>query len=261
MIKALFFDIDGTLVSFSTHEIPASALQAIKAAKAKGVKIFISTGRPKAFLTSNLDVIRPLVDGYITNNGALVEASDEIVEKHHISQEDVEKLLLDSQEYDYPAILMSRNDFAVFNHKPVVEKVFNVGLHIPVDVNRIPVEDIVKQDIMQVTSFFDAWHEKIFMPKIKTCVAGRWSSEFVDITSVYADKGKGLLSVANHLGISVSETMAFGDGGNDVPIIKQAGIGVAMGNAMPEVQHHADFVTSSVDNDGILLALKQFNVI
>ena len=114
---------------------------------------------------------------------------------------------------------------------------------------------------MQVTSFFDVRHEKIFMPKIKTCVAGRWSSEFVDITSVYADKGKGLLSVANHLGISVSETMAFGDGGNDVPIIKQAGIGVAMGNAMPEVQHHADFVTSSVDNDGILLALKQFNVI
>ena len=86
MIKALFFDIDGTLVSFSTHEIPASALQAIKAAKAKGVKIFISTGRPKAFLTSNLDVIRPLVDGYITNNGALVEASDEIVEKQKTLQ-------------------------------------------------------------------------------------------------------------------------------------------------------------------------------
>lgn len=261
MIKALFFDIDGTLVSFSTHEIPSSAIEAVKAAKAKGVKIFISTGRPKAFLTSNLDPIRPLVDGYITNNGALVEVGEEVVVNHHISADDVKKLLLDAHQHDYPMILMSRNDFAVFNRKPVVEKVFNVGLHIPVDVNMIEVEDIVKQDIMQVTSFFNFQHEQIFMPKIKTCVAGRWSPEFVDITSVNADKGKGLASVANHLGIDIKETMAFGDGGNDVPIIQKAGIGVAMGNSMPGVQHHADFVTSSVDSDGILLALKHFNVI
>lgn len=46
MIKALFFDIDGTLVSFNTHQIPQSAIQAITRAKEKGIKIYISTGRP-----------------------------------------------------------------------------------------------------------------------------------------------------------------------------------------------------------------------
>lgn len=261
MIKALFFDIDGTLVSFKTHEIPVSAIEALKTAKQNGVKIFISTGRPKAFLTSNLDVIRPLVDGYITNNGALADVGDKPILKHPISHDDVQKLLDDAQQFDYPTILMSINDFAVFNHKPVVEKVFNVGLHIPVDVNRIPIEEILRQDIMQVTSFFDETHEKILMPNMKTCVAGRWSPEFVDITSVHADKGKGLESVANYLGISISETMSFGDGGNDVPIIQKAGVGVAMGNSMPGVKQHADYVTDTVDDNGIANALRHFNVI
>lgn len=52
MIKALFFDIDGTLVSFNTHEIPSSTLAAIAEAKAKGIKIFIATGRPKAIINN-----------------------------------------------------------------------------------------------------------------------------------------------------------------------------------------------------------------
>lgn len=52
MTKALFFDIDGTLVSFKTHAIPASTIEALKRAKANGVKIYISTGRPFCLLTT-----------------------------------------------------------------------------------------------------------------------------------------------------------------------------------------------------------------
>ena len=69
MIKALFFDIDGTLVSFNTHQIPQSAIQAITRAKEKGIKIYISTGRPLS-LINNIDSIKHLIDGYITTNGA-----------------------------------------------------------------------------------------------------------------------------------------------------------------------------------------------
>ena len=65
MIKALFFDIDGTLVSFRTHSVPASTVSALTAAHEAGVRIFISTGRP-APLINNLDPILHLIDGYIT---------------------------------------------------------------------------------------------------------------------------------------------------------------------------------------------------
>ena len=52
MIKALFFDIDGTLVSFKTHQIPVSTIEALEAAKAKGIQIFISTGRPRVIINN-----------------------------------------------------------------------------------------------------------------------------------------------------------------------------------------------------------------
>ena len=52
MTKALFFDIDGTLVSFETHRIPSSTIEALEAAHAKGLKIFIATGRPKAIINN-----------------------------------------------------------------------------------------------------------------------------------------------------------------------------------------------------------------
>ena len=55
--------------------------------------------------------------------------------------------------------------------------------------------------------------------------------------------------------------MAFGDGGNDVPMLSHVGLGVAMGNASPEVQAAANYVTTSVDEDGIMNALKHFNIL
>ena len=55
--------------------------------------------------------------------------------------------------------------------------------------------------------------------------------------------------------------MAFGDGGNDIDMLKHAGIGVAMGNAGENIKEIADYITTSVDDDGITNALKHFNVI
>ena len=82
MTKALFFDIDGTLVSFETHRIPPSTIEALEAAHAKGLKIFIATGRPKAII-NNLSELqdRNLIDGYITMNGAYCFVGEEVIYK------------------------------------------------------------------------------------------------------------------------------------------------------------------------------------
>ena len=62
-IKALFFDIDGTLVSFKTHKIPQSTVDALEQAKKNGVEVYISTGRPQLII-NNLGQIEHLIDGY-----------------------------------------------------------------------------------------------------------------------------------------------------------------------------------------------------
>ena len=80
MIKAVFFDIDGTLVSFKTHVVPKSTLHAIELLKKKGIKIFIATGRHRRSI-NNLGDLE--FDGYVTLNGGYVFAGkDDVIYKH-----------------------------------------------------------------------------------------------------------------------------------------------------------------------------------
>lgn len=67
--------------------------------------------------------------------------------------------------------------------------------------------------------------------------------------------------VCSYYGYNQSDTIAFGDGGNDIPMIKRAAIGIAMGNAGDEVKSNADFITDSVDDNGIYNALVRMKII
>ena len=67
--------------------------------------------------------------------------------------------------------------------------------------------------------------------------------------------------MAEHLNFDAHNTIAFGDGGNDTSMIKAAGIGVAMGNALESLKQEADHTTTSVDDDGVLNALRHLNLI
>ena len=124
-----------------------------------------------------------------------------------------------------------------------------------------PLDVVLNQRILQLTAFFDKDYEPKLMSRIPGCTSGRWHPAFTDITALEADKGKGLLTMAAHEGLDPQYTMAFGDGGNDTSMILTAGIGVAMGNAIDELKAAADFVTTSVDEEGIRHALRHFRLI
>ena len=106
---ALFFDIDGTLVSFNTHEIPASTVRALTEAKENGSQIYIATGRPPMIIT-NLGQIEHLIDGFITINGALCYIGHEQVCCHPIPAEDVMTCVQDSQAKGYGLIVVMTNE-------------------------------------------------------------------------------------------------------------------------------------------------------
>ena len=142
-----------------------------------------------------------------------------------------------------------------------VDRIFRQMLAIKNLSKASPLEDVLQQDILQLTPFFPASYEPELMARMPLCVSGRWHPEFTDITANGADKGKGIIAMACHEGFDPSRTIAFGDGGNDTSMILQAGIGIAMGNAIDELKQQADYVTTSVDEDGILYALRHFRVI
>lgn len=90
MVKAIFFDIDGTLVSFKNHQIPKSTFDALYKLKEKGIKLFIATGRGK----DGLDVLNDFpFDGYITLNGQYCYTNNQIIYSNTIKKEDLQALL------------------------------------------------------------------------------------------------------------------------------------------------------------------------
>lgn len=258
--QALFFDIDGTLVSFQTHEIPASTIFALTQAKANGHRVYIATGRPPIIIT-NLGAIEHLIDGYVTTNGALCFVGDQTVSCNAIPADAARLVAEDAIAKDYGLIAIGERDIAVLDPQGDVDRIFRQELAVKNLISMTPIEEVLRQRILQLTAFFDADYERELMARIPSCISGRWHPEFTDITAREADKGQGVLTMAAHEGFDTNDTIAFGDGGNDTSMIRTAHIGIAMGNAIEALKQDADYVTTNVDDDGILNALKHFGLI
>lgn len=262
MTKALFFDIDGTLVSFTTHRIPASAIEALEAAKAKGMRIFIATGRPRVII-NNLAALqeRGLIDGYISMNGAYCFVDDTVIYKSPIPTAEVDVLTGFCYERNIPCILVGEHDICANQPGEIVTEIFNNQL------KTAPIEpepytsDHSNKEFYQLTPFINVEEEQVILPSLPNCEMGRWHPAFVDITAKGNTKQHGIDEIIRYFGIRLEDTVAFGDGGNDIGMLRHAGIGVAMGNAKDDVKAAADYITTSVDDNGIANALKQLEII
>lgn len=257
--KAIFFDVDGTLLSFKTHTIPQSTLNALAALKEKGIKVFIATGRSGIELHSLGD---NKFDGYITINGGYCTTGDgKLISKKHIPAEDV-KAFVDYQTEvaPIPCIFVGEHEmFLNFVNDDVQTILDMLNFRPPTIKDSKAALDI---EILQLVAFFKADEEaKIMSEVLPNCDSARWHPLFTDALAKGTSKQTGIDQVLEHYGIDLSETMAFGDGGNDIPMLKHVATGIAMGNAADNVKVHADYVTSSVDDDGIYNALKHFGVI
>ena len=146
---ALFFDIDGTLVSFNTHQIPASTVFALTQAKANGHKVFIATGRPPLIIT-NLGPIQHLIDGYVTINGALCFVGNEVVRCKNIPKDDVRTLVGDAQDKQYGLIVVGEKDVAVLDPKGEVDRVFRGEIAVQNLDQAKPLDWVLKQPILQM---------------------------------------------------------------------------------------------------------------
>lgn len=256
-IKAVFFDIDGTLVSFQSHTVPMSARRAIECLRTQGIKVFIATGR----LMRHTEVVSDIeVDGYVTVNGSYCTTADgKIIFEKAFPREVVEKVWELERRYGFQSAVMTHENIFVSH---IGERVRTIADMIAIEPEVADLKQVVAtQPVLQMCPYIDADVEREIMPQLPECVASRWIKTFMDINLRGVDKSVGISRVMEYYGFTMSEAMAFGDGGNDIPMVRDAGIGVAMGNACDELKSVADYVTLSVDDDGVEWALKKFGLI
>lgn len=259
--KAIFLDIDGTLVSFRTHVIPRSTIEALKAVRKKGVKVYVATGRPK-LLIDNLGGLE--YDGLVTTTGAhCLDAKDHTISLRPIAREDVALLVRhheSSPDEAFPVIFVSEDELFVTHVTPELESLSQL-LHFKIP-PILPAAHALEKSILQLIAFFPPQKEKNYMQTLLPgCVAMRWHETFADIITQGVSKSYGIDQILKHEHLNLEETIAFGDGGNDIDMLRHVGFGIAMGNASEEVKAAARWVTRSVDEDGVEYALKTIGIL
>jgi Cof subfamily protein (haloacid dehalogenase superfamily) len=257
MIKAIFLDIDGTMVSFNSHCVPENTRKVLRDARKRGVKVFVATGRHRSDI-NNLGDLE--FDGYITLNGGFCFVGDIVIFKKPVPSEDVEAFIRYGEEVEHvPCFFVEAERVSADMENEYVTAMMKLVKFEPRPI--VPAREFINKEIFQMTAFFPVEREAEIMKLLPGCTATRWYPTFTDIVARGVDKSVGLEKIGAYFGFGVDEMMAFGDGGNDISMIEYAGKGVAMGNAGEEVKRVADYVTTSVDDDGVGRALRHFGVV
>lgn len=257
MVKAIFFDVDGTLVSFQTHQMSKRVLEALHQLREKGIRLFVSTGRHQKML-SYIQSVFPF-DGYITLSGQYCYCGDQVLRSNPMPRDAVQGMVDAARSREFSFIFLEGEEIYL-NCVDQYTLDFMKDLDLPLP----PVIDpshALDRPLYQGIAFLTKEKEHLLFDRASNLTATRWHPYFLDIIPPTGGKDKGMDAILEHFGIPLEESMAFGDGENDLSMLVHAGIGVAMGSASDAVKGQADYVTGTVDEDGILTALEHFGVL
>ena len=255
-IRVIFFDIDGTLLSHTTGTVPESARKAIKMAQANGIKCVIATGRDLVEM-KKLPVTDIGFDGYLTLNGNIcLDENEQMFAGNEIDPGEVEILVSIFQAGRLPFVLIGEKQRYINYVDDVVIQTQNATHGTIPDIGEYKGEKIY-----QCLAFVNSEVRQKLDDLLDQCSITSWNDTGIDIIAKTGGKAAGIQKFLDKEGLKRSQVMAFGDGENDIAMIKYAGLGVSMGNGKDALKQAADYVTTSVDDDGIWNALKHFNLI
>ena len=256
MIKAAFFDVDGTLLSHKTKQIPPSARNALAALKKKGIRCVVATGRMLREM-DRLPMGDVTFDAYITMNGQrTLDENRQHLDSMPLEGKAKEYALELFRNREIPVILVEEDRLYLnFENQRVIDVQTSISSKVP------PVGTYDGAPLYQACVYVTREEESFLEPIRDFCQVTRWHPGGVDLIAKGGGKRSAILRLLDKMGILPEETIAFGDGENDMGMLELAGIGVAMGNAEELVRKIADYVTSDIDEDGLEKALKHFQLV
>ena len=270
-IKIIAFDLDGTLLN-SNKELSPKNAETLERAAAAGVHLVPATGRALVALPEEVRRL-PFIRYVIAANGAQVldlQEGTTVVQaeiplpqavdimRYFDTVSGIYDCFLDGKPWMTRAFFDKIEDFAPDEHMLKMLR----ELRQPVDELKAFIQAQGK-DVQKVQIF--TWDEEAradMLQNLATRFPGTVVSSSalnnVEINNEHANKGEALLRLAEHLGVDRTQTLAFGDGLNDISMIRWAGVGVAMANSPQEVRDAADFVTLSCDESGVSAGIVKF---
>lgn len=277
MGKILFIDIDGTLVDYE-NRLPASAVQAIRMARAAGHRVYLCSGRSKA---ENKQEIWDIgLDGYIGGNGSYVESDGEVVMHQLVTPEQCRRIVdwLHSRKLEFylesnSGLYGSEN----FHQRavPVMQEYCRRKGKADADQaspdtvfpTMIYGADLYRDDVNKVSYILESYQDfldaKEQFPDLQN---GTWGG--AGETALFGDLGVKNITKAHavevllkHLNARREDTIAFGDAAVDIPMFEVCAQSCCMGSGGDGAKAAADYVTTAVEEDGLYNAFVHFGLL
>ncbi len=256
-ISILFFDVDGTLISKVHPRMGAELVAALRKLRQQGILLCIATGRHMQELRGlGLTEDFPF-DAYITMNGNLCYCGRDTLLANPIHKADVLRCTEYVSKNQLPCLFLEEQQGYISRIDDAV-RIAHESIHTPLP----KIEDIsraVTHPVYQIIPYGTPEQISGLLAVMPNCVSTRWHPMAVDIVPVGSGKHLGVEAVLAHYKIAPENAMAFGDGENDIGMLGSVGHPVVMGNAEPLLWRYGEFVTKSVDENGVLHALSRYS--
>lgn len=269
-MKYIFLDIDGTLYDHSTHAVPESALHAVCRARECGHRIFICTGRPCCLL----DHVKEIpCEGVIASAGAYVKAGEQVIYEDSLEKKALKEITDLCGTFHILYLLEGRAGVYL---QPELWDFFDRG-----EGKDSAGHEFFRQKQIHLLDAYRESEEAVYMlclyadsPETFAAFQERLPEQYhlvlakeegtgpycAELTLKRNNKANAIRKVMEFYDASMEDTIAVGDSLNDLEMLKECSVGIAMGNADERLKPYADYVTADIGKDGVYLAFQEFGM-
>ena len=256
-IKIIFFDIDDTLRNSKTGFVPSTIPTIFKQLREKGILTGIATGRGIFGVVPELKALKP--DFFVTLNGAYIEdKKGNVIYSNKIAKDKVEEYITWTKEVGIDYGLVGSHAAKLSRRTEMISQAIDP---IYPDLEVDP-DFYQKEDIYQMWTFEEQGDDLVLPDTLaSTLRMVRWHEHSSDVVPISGSKAAGVAKVVEQLCLKPENVMVFGDGLNDLELFDYAGISVAMGVSHDKIKEKADYITKTLEEDGIFDALEGFGMV